>query len=88
MKKYLKKICEYCKRDFKTSNDKRVTCSLRCARLYSRDYLQRPEIKEKKRLYRERPEIKEKKRLYSQRPEIKEKQRLYRQRPEIKEMKR
>ena len=63
------------------------------ARERIREYLQRPEVKERRneyfRQYYQRPEVKERHRErvreYDRRPEVKERQREYQQRPEAKE---
>lgn len=58
MKSIYYKICDICKKDFKTTNRRRITCSSKCSRQYMKGYLKRPEVKVKIREYNQRPEIK------------------------------
>ena len=88
------KICQRAEKrsqrgDFKSRSVVRYNEKVR---EYTREYYQRPEVKERQREYsreyNQRPEVKERKRKYKQRPEVKEQRREYNQRPEVRERKR
>ena len=53
-------------------------------RQYNREYVTRPERREKEQQRRDKPETKAYMKAYGQRPGVKEKQREYQQRPEVK----
>jgi glutamate synthase domain-containing protein 2 len=95
-----KRTCKVCGKTLRSDNVAGFCHKRGCQREYSREYNQRPEVKERRREkdheYLKRPEVKERQREYSreyrQRPEVKERQRErereYRQRPEVKERRR
>ena len=74
MKIKINKIYDYCKQDFITTNEKRVTCSPKCSRLRQQEYRNRPEVKAKQQEYRNRPEVKayQKKYLQEHKEELRE----------------
>ena len=78
-------LCETCDTFFKYIPQKRFcdTCAKERKREYDEHYIQRPEVKERRREhnrkysreYEKRPEVKERRREYEKRPEVKERRR-------------
>jgi len=82
------RLCKWCDTPLpKDAHGGRKYCVGGCYGEASREYRQRPEVKERRRVLSAHPEAKRKRREYDQRPEAKRKRREYRQRPEVRERK-
>ena len=72
-------ICKFGKFKIKSTNN-RKTCSTECSRIHKKQYLQRPDVREKIRQcnkrYRERHDIREYQKQYRQKLKIEKKQHL------------